>query len=850
MESRTLMAVSLDSAGWTKITPSSDTRTIHVSSSEGSDQNNGLSADAPVKSIAKGVSLLRNGSPDWLVLKRGDTFNDAFPTWVRSGRNAQEPIVITSYGSDTERPLIRTGAKGGFFSNQAVRDVAMVGLEFTASSRDPDSPSFSGTAGNYGFQLVGPSQNVLVEDCSFDHYVYNVSIQGFNGDAKNIKVRRSQITDSYDVGIKSSGLYASQVDGLLLEGNLFDHNGWEEKVTGSVPNVFSHNIYLWASTKNAVIRDNIISNASSHGIQARGGGTIENNLFVGNPVAALIGNGSTVTPGGVSGKISGNVFLEARDINGGARGWAIEAGNLKNGGNSVISDNIIAHDTQNRNAAIKLETAGGATNASQGVGINDLTIERNIIYKWYQGLSIASAYDFGGSGSAGINDLVVRDNEFQRTSSQKIVNQPQAFDASEETFNDNLYYNTSASSGWFSVGQKVTSFDTWKNTIEPTAQNQQAQYPDPDRTMATYNASLGGANSRAAFNAAVRLQHKADWDGRFTARSVIAYVRAGFTGATPGEKPTPAPAPAPAPTTPPSPTTPTVPTTPTTPANNAAPTATLVSAADRTSAGTSQHTIKVTYLDDKAVQTNSIGNADITVTGPNSYKAAATLVSTDATTNGTPRTATYVVAAPGGAWDASDNGTYTISLNVNGVRDTDGVYAAARTLGTFKASVGDAASSIAVASVAAADAPAPAAAVAPEPAPDRSSGYDEAPPVVLWSNFDPTTQALTMKFSKDVSAGLNASDLRLKNEQTMQLVTNDQLKLSYDKATNTATWTFASPIEAADYKVMLSGPVVYDADGQKLDGNADGDAGDDYVVRITAAEMTAAATLVTMDAVA
>src|SRR6185436_13199158 len=63
-------------AGWTVITPSTDSRIIYVSSSGGADTNSGLSKTTPKKTIAAGKALLRNGYPDWLLLKRGDSFNE------------------------------------------------------------------------------------------------------------------------------------------------------------------------------------------------------------------------------------------------------------------------------------------------------------------------------------------------------------------------------------------------------------------------------------------------------------------------------------------------------------------------------------------------------------------------------------------------------------------------------------------------------------------------------------------------------------------------------------------------------------------------------------------------------
>src|SRR6266705_2770789 len=53
----------LDANGWTVFTPSADTMAIYVSNSTGNDANNGLSATTPVKTIAKGYSLLRSGFP-------------------------------------------------------------------------------------------------------------------------------------------------------------------------------------------------------------------------------------------------------------------------------------------------------------------------------------------------------------------------------------------------------------------------------------------------------------------------------------------------------------------------------------------------------------------------------------------------------------------------------------------------------------------------------------------------------------------------------------------------------------------------------------------------------------------
>ncbi|HIK15140.1 MAG TPA: glycoside hydrolase family 55 protein [Leptolyngbyaceae cyanobacterium M33_DOE_097] len=99
--------------------------------------------------------------------------------------------------------------------------------------------------------------------------------------------------------------------------------------------------------------------------------------------------------------------------------------------------------------------------------------------------------------------------------------------------------------------------------------------------------------------------------------------------------------------------------------------------------GGTAYDFTVTYTDNVAVNAATLDNADIRVTGPNNFSQLATLIGVDATGNGTPRIATYRIAAPGGVWDLGDNGTYTVALQDNQVSDTSNNFAAASSLGTF-----------------------------------------------------------------------------------------------------------------------------------------------------------------------
>jgi hypothetical protein len=111
-----------------------------------------------------------------------------------------------------------------------------------------------------------------------------------------------------------------------------------------------------------------------------------------------------------------------------------------------------------------------------------------------------------------------------------------------------------------------------------------------------------------------------------------------------------------------------------------------VFAADAVAGGTTSHVFTVTFTDQDGVSRASIGSANVTISGPGGTLAVTGVtVSPDA--NGQSLVATYTVAAPGGFWDASDNGTYTVTLGADQVRDTQNNAASAGTLGTFVAAV-------------------------------------------------------------------------------------------------------------------------------------------------------------------
>lgn len=527
LEPRVLMSVSKNASGWTVVGKSSDTRVIYVSASAGNDRNSGLSSSAPVKSLSKAKSLVRAGKPDWMLLKRGDAWTERLGTWTKSGRSASEPMLIGAYGSGA-RPLLRTGKDTGFNTNgYNVDNVAIIGLSFHAHTADPYSSAYTGKAYNAGLRIIGQSDNLLIEDCAFDAYDTNINVGPWKGNPRNITIRRSVITDAM-----GSGIYATGVAGLRVEQSVLDHNGWNEKT--NVDGV-SHNLYIQPSVTNVVVDGNIIARAGSHGVQARGGGRITNNLFYANGIGLSFGlvHGVEAKAGGVSGAIDGNVFLGTRRITRPGRGWgiAIEIGNTKRDGNTTIANNVFAHGGASQNPAIHLGYGSGIKNASQTVGLNDVTIANNVVYDWHHAIGMKSDFVAGGKGLKALNDLVVRDNQFQNPYGTRHVVHASPISKAEEKWSNNTYHDETSSSGWFVVGRSTTSLSTWRSKLESTARSKKLAYVAPNRTLETYaGATLSGTGSKTAsgFLTAARKQGFGTWTTPLTAGGAITYIKAGF----------------------------------------------------------------------------------------------------------------------------------------------------------------------------------------------------------------------------------------------------------------------------------------------------------------------------------
>jgi hypothetical protein len=312
-------------AGWSSFTPvivegwasqqgsgynGTGTRFIYVAAN-GSDGNPGTAAlpKATLDRTVGGCSLLRNGHPDWLMIRQGDTFttgagHDAIESapagplaFFFGGQDNQNFMLLTSYDPATpqtphpgtgNRPILQT-ANGTNGITGVGSFLAVVGLEFYAYQRDfQNVVNYVGDGSLVDCAGISPSvgsfQWLWIEDCYIHCYGGNcVSAQDGSGSTCDQQhIRRCIVTDSVNQGgAHSQGLNTEGCTNSSIEECLMDFNGWTPQRGGM--NQFNRNMYLsWGSGffsseyPSITVRGNVTTNNASND-QIRCGGTWDNN---------------------------------------------------------------------------------------------------------------------------------------------------------------------------------------------------------------------------------------------------------------------------------------------------------------------------------------------------------------------------------------------------------------------------------------------------------------------------------------------------------------------------------------------------------------------------------------------
>jgi len=538
-----------DVNGWTIFTASNDTRLIYVSSSGddstaqyylpsdpeiGSDPFNPTGTIKPYATFAAAFANVRDGFPDWVLFKRGETWIVSSSISInKSGRSLTEPLVVGAYGGSGDCPILNTTdlSSEAVYIGQNRNYIALFGLDFYCKSRNPDD---GGTviSGKEGIFIYAPTENIdgiLIEGCKFRWYTIGANLDCAETSDVSIELRRNTFADSYDTDAHSQGIYAHHITRLKLYQNYFIHCGWRipstnagEDATDGQATIFNHSMYL-SSNKIVDSDENVSVYPSASNIKvSRKEMTIQhrfnNDLHIGGFDSIQAGGNfpddgyddhlpdfhyiNTVFTNGAD-----TDYLDIDSCNGITLGGLVQ--------NGLISNNLIMN-YGNVNGAECL-TTGYRTS-------QDVIWQSNVVYNAGKKRPINISY-----GAIDSQNIVFKDNLIQLPGITITSGVAYAgWDCrSEYSFSGNKYY---AGNDLFYTNGVSTDYAGWVSWIGETGSSwAQQTFTDPTRDIDTYMTYIGETPATIdGFIAKCREQDRFSWDSRFTAAVVNDWIRAGF----------------------------------------------------------------------------------------------------------------------------------------------------------------------------------------------------------------------------------------------------------------------------------------------------------------------------------
>ncbi len=525
--------------GWSQFSPSADSRLIYVSDVSGNDAtaqhylSNSVQVGTdpflpvgtiqPYKTLDAAKAQLRPGFPDWILFKRGETWiNQRFGSVTLSGRSISEPMLIGAYGACGERPKIHTGSSNFIdFVGASASHIAIAGIYAKPHT-------YTGAGEATAIRLItAPFASFLLEDCYFEYFSTHIAIHNlpsYGTSRQNLVVRRCILNRAYNLS-GGGGMFIANVDGILLEENLIDHNGWHESIAGAAPNAFSHNTYFQVSNTNLVFRNNIVARASATGGGFRCGGSITNNLFLANPKNIQFGTHEDVNGSGggldwpsqfVTGEVANNVVLDCR-LETFEAGTGIQVQRAKN---TAVHHNIVAHFSP-----VSTYNVGAILNEADNIDFH-----HNTVYNWGNNNTAGNTYASGllcGNGLVGNSQI--HDNAIQINNQRgACIGQNAAF--AQTTYQNNKYFNVLSGGTWYEQWfQPQGNHAAWVAASGETGSTSTPiSYTAPGRDIATYLTSVGSTGDLPEFLAWSSQNSRCNWDNNRTAQAVNDYIRAGF----------------------------------------------------------------------------------------------------------------------------------------------------------------------------------------------------------------------------------------------------------------------------------------------------------------------------------
>ncbi len=523
----------LDSDGWTDVAhifqnPDyyQDSRIVYVSNSGndstaviytagdsvvGNDPFQPAGNVQPFASLNTAYSYLRDGYPDIMLLRRGDTWNNNLPSWEKSGRSVIERMVLGAYGDiSVDRPKTGQLRNGEDFSYVIFSD-----LELDENER---SLNFEGNISHVLIEGIlcppGPTGGMVIQNPS-----------GFGG-VDYLALRRCVVAGRYRPSGSTGyvmGMYIDDSINLLLEENIFDDNGEDEFDVPSNTDLRCHNTYVMLGRglgENHIWKYNISTRSSSHGIQAGNGGTIIGNLCIQNPIAIQTTREDSWYTG-CSAEVRHNVVLHGTDISSDdRRGWGIL---ITNADGQIIEENIVA---ENNNSGMPFGIlARNDTRDGVGMSVNNVSIDNNIVYNW-NGSNVIDGEQLSLIGPR-ISNVSITNNRFHANNSDLRIVQLSAVNDITESGN-NSFYGTCPPSEQFYIGGTEYTLSGYKSVMNDSTSDSNQTVPSKAVGLLDYLTSVNETASFSSFYINLRAQRKGNWHEAYTAIPIINFVRDGF----------------------------------------------------------------------------------------------------------------------------------------------------------------------------------------------------------------------------------------------------------------------------------------------------------------------------------
>jgi hypothetical protein len=495
-------------------------------------------AVAPYATAAAAIAQMRVGKPDIVLFKSGETFEttqsiSGLMTYA-SGRANDERAIIGVYGGSAQAIFKRdTNSSFCVFSNVATtcQHIIIRDLHLWGYLKDPDSPSFTGDAGDVtqeviGFRMRTSLYSWLIEGCTFA-YVRN-EFDGYGSTPErtiqNVLMRRCVSFGSYEVpSSKANNYHTNRLINFVFEDCVSDYGGWNPDVAGAeTKTIFSHNYYLADLHSGVELRECISTRAAANGVQMRAGGRIHNCFFADNPIVGFTGANCGY------GTWTYNVVVGSSSKSDGSGGWGMMVKTGSPATEITVQNNLII----NKQAGLEQSIISQAIYVDDNATTEHISgdISDNVVVNWLSNGGCLLLPDPNH-----VVSLTVTGNKFVNAGAgQVVITHSGAANSAKVAISGNTYY-TDAATARFKINGANKTFAEWQAaTGDNTSTFANPTFSNSSASIAGYMTSISGSGTTLAdFMTRARQQCRSNWDADYTAAGINAYFRAAYDMAEP-----------------------------------------------------------------------------------------------------------------------------------------------------------------------------------------------------------------------------------------------------------------------------------------------------------------------------